>query len=248
MGRFVSRRRILAGLGAGLVLTLVPLALEGQFRGGRFSSWSPNAAYDGRFTFARLRYPGGSWSHDYPQADVHLPRVLDYLTTVRANIDASNVYTLDDPELFQYPLLYVSEPGFWSMTDAQARNLRHYALKGGFLVFDDFEAEQWDNFARQLARALPEYRPIEIDASHPIFNCYFAVRDIYQPHPLVPVTPVYYGIFEDNDPARRMLGIINYNNDLAEYWEWSHTTLFSNDVTSEAYKLGVNYIIYAMTH
>jgi hypothetical protein len=68
------------------------------------------------------------------------------------------------------------------------------------------------------------------------------------PHPLVNVTPTYYAMFEHNDPSRPMIALANYNNDLAEYWEWSATGMFPVDFTSEAYKLGVNYIVYAMTH
>jgi hypothetical protein len=68
------------------------------------------------------------------------------------------------------------------------------------------------------------------------------------PHPLVDVIPSYYAMFEANDPARRIVALANYNNDLAEYWEWSSTGMFPVDLTNEAYKLGVNYIIYAMMH
>ena len=74
------------------------------------------------------------------------------------------------------------------------------------------------------------------------------MKTIYFPHPLVNVMPTYYGLFEDNDPTQRMLAIINYNNDIAEYWEWSDTGFLPIDFTNEAYKLGVNYIVYALTH
>jgi hypothetical protein len=68
------------------------------------------------------------------------------------------------------------------------------------------------------------------------------------PHPMIGVSPTYYGIFEDNDPSRRLLVIANHNNDVAEYWEWSGTGLFPVDTSNEAYKLGVNYMVYALTH
>lgn len=134
------------------------------------------------------------------------------------------------------------------MSDEQAQNVRSYLLRGGFLIFDDFENEQWDNFEAQIMRALPEYRLIELDISHPIFHSFFDLKTIYFPHPLVPVTPSYFGIFEDNDPSKRMMVIVNYNNDIAEYWEWSDRAYFPIDITNEAYKLGVNYVVYAMTH
>jgi hypothetical protein len=123
-------------------------------------------------------------------------------------------------------------------------------LKGGFLIFDDFVSDDWYNLETQLQRVLPEYRPIEIDVDHPIFHSFFDMEGetIYVPHPYRNVRPIYYGLFEDNDPTKRMLAIVNYNNDIAEYWEWSDTGWLPIDLTNDAYKLGVNYMIYALTH
>lgn len=248
-------RVALVGVAAALVVA--PMLAGAQRRAPRVdTSTRGNPEYTGQFVFTRIRYGstwggwfgGAAWSHDYPRADRHLPRILDDLTTIDVNVSGSNVFDLDDPNIFQHPLIYLSEPGFWTLTDSEARNLRQYLLKGGFIIFDDFEAEQWHNFEAQLRRALPEYRPVAIDLRHPIFHAFFDLKSLDFPHPLVRVTPRYYGIFEDNDPSKRMLGIINYNNDVAEYWEWSDTGLFPVDFTNEAYKLGVNYVIYAMTH
>ena len=211
----------------------------------------------GEFVFTRIQYGGGlggfgrggdAWAHDYPDADRNLSTILSELTTLVAGLDGTNVFRLDDAELLKYPIAYVSEPGFWSMSDAEARAARQYVLKGGFLIFDDFEGSQLDNTLAQLRRILPEHRPIRIDEFHPIFHTFFDVEDIYFPHPLVSVIPVYYGIFEDNDPRARMIAIINHNNDLAEYWEWSGSGFFPIDDSNEAYKLGVNYVIYGLTH
>jgi hypothetical protein len=248
---------------AGPLLRMAPLALTLTLTNngsvgdtGLTSAQSVEVPYNGSFTFARIMYGsqfgfrrgGGAWAHDYPRADRHLPSILAFVTTARPNLGASNVFTLEDPEIFRYPVLYVSEPGFWSITDAGARNLREHLLKGGFLILDDFEGRQLDNALEQLRYALPEYQPIEIGPDHPIFDSFFLINDIYIPHPLVNVIPVYYGLFEDNDPRRRMLAIINHNNDLAEYWEWSATGYFPVDLTNEAYKIGVNYLIFAFTH
>jgi hypothetical protein len=210
--------------------------------------------HDGRFAFTRVRYGsgwgrGGSWSHDYPRADEHLPRILADLTTIRPRIENGNVLDLEDPRIFLNPILYVSEPGFWSVTDEGAANLRAHLLKGGFLLFDDFEGpSQWENMARQMLRVLPQHRFVEIDVRHPIFNTFFEMKRIDFPHPLVDVIPSYFAMFEDNDPTRRIVVLANYNNDLAEYWEWSSTGMFSVNSTHEAYKLGVNYIVYGLTH
>ena len=215
-----------------------------------------NVAYNGKFTFTRVRYGGSgygfrggsSWAHDYPRADVNLPEVMSEISRLQPNLDASNVFDLEDRTIFHHPILYLSEPGFWGITDAGARNLREYLLKGGFIIFDDFEAEQWYNFEAQFRRALPEAQFIPIDVKHPIFHTFFDLQKLDTPHPLVRVTPVYYGVFEDNDPKGRMLAMVNYNADLAEYWEWSGSGFFAIEETNDAYKMGVNYILYGLTH
>lgn len=213
-----------------------------------------NVPYNGKFTFSRVRYQGNgffgrsAWAHDYPRADEHLPALMEALTSLRPNLRASNVFDLEDPEIFKHPFLYVSEPGAWTISPDGARNLRAFLRKGGFIMFDDFEAEQWHNFAAVFRRAMPEAEFIEIDERHPIFRSFFVLDDIDVPHPLVRVDPIYYGVFENNDPGARMLALVNYNNDLAEYWEWSGRGLFPADTTNEAWKLGINYLIYGLTH
>jgi hypothetical protein len=251
-----SNRRASWRACAALLLVTAPLVLHAQQRGRGFSGvLPPNLEYNGRFTFSRVLYPGGgfrrggaAWAHDYPDADLNLPGVLAEISSARPNLGRSNVFDLEDPAIFQHPILYFSEPGFWTMTERGARNLRAFLLKGGFAIFDDFEAEQWHNFTAQLLRALPEYRFIELDVSHPVFQSFFALDQLDTPHPLVRVEPRYMGIFEDNDPRRRLMVIANHNNDLAEYWEWSGTGFLPMDPTNGAFKLGINYVIYGLTH
>ena len=212
--------------------------------------------YNGDFTFTRIRYSGpgfgrfggSSWSHDYPDADRDIQTILDEYTAMSPNTSGSNVLHLEDPRIFEYPLIYVSEPGYWSISAEGALNLREYLLKGGFLIFDDFEADQWYNMDAQVLRALPEREWVELDDTHPIFGTFFYVEDIYVPHPFVAVEPRYMAIFEDNDPNKRVMVLANHNSDLAEYWEWSASGLFAVDPTNDAYRLGVNYIIYGLTH
>jgi hypothetical protein len=95
---------------------------------------------------------------------------------------------------------------------------------------------------------VPDLRLVELDVSHPIFHSFFEMRTIDFPHPLVNVMPTYFGIFEDNDPEKRLMVIVSYDNDIAEYWEWSDAGWFPIEITNEAYKLGVNYMVYALTH
>jgi hypothetical protein len=231
---------------------------------------APGRAYDGSLTFVRLRWGGGgfgggfggglgggrrgggnssAWNHDFPRAEQNLMAILKELTLIDTNVKGSLILSLDDPQLFKYPVAMMWEPGFWEPTDEEIAAFREYLLKGGFAIFDDFEMEQWDNFAFQMRRVLPEHRFVKLDRSHPIFDCFFRMKTIDFPHPMYPtMLPNYYALFEDNDPAKRMLVIANHNNDVAEYWEWSGQGLFPVDPSNEAYKLGVNYYMYALTH
>ena len=157
--------------------------------------------------------------------------------------------TLDDPEIFQNPVLYVWEPGFWTIRPSEAENLRKYLLKGGFVIFDDFEGpDHWDNMTAQVREAVPELEWIRIDERHPIFQSFYRIEKLDVPHPSMGVIPAYYGLFENNDANGRMMALANHNNDIAEYWEWSAEGLYNPDPTSNAYRLGVNYFIYALTH
>ena len=215
-----------------------------------------HVAYNGRFTFTRLRYNGGgygrgwsnAWNHDYPQADMHLPQILDALTALTPNLHVSNILDLEDPEIFRNPVLYMWEPGFWRVSEEGARNLRDYMLKGGFVVFDDFEADQWINFEAQFRRALPDAEFVRLDTSHRLFHSFFDIEVLNLPHPSVRVEPAFFGVFENNDPGGRMMALVCYNSDVAEYWEWSDRGLFPVDTTNDAYKLGINLFIYGFTH
>lgn len=215
--------------------------------------------YDGRLTFVRLRWESGFgggrrgmnstwWNHDYPRAEQNLVSLLKELTLIDANTAGSLILTLDDPQLFRYPIAYMWEPGYWEMSDAEAASFRAYLLKGGFAIFDDFEEEQWNNFAYQIRRVLPDARFVKLDQTHKIFDSFFRMKTINFPHPMYGFLPNYYGVFEDNDPSKRLLVIANHNNDVAEYWEFLGQGLFPVDPANEAYKLGVNYYIYALTH
>jgi hypothetical protein len=220
-----------------------------------------NVPYNGKFTFARLRFtpsswgPGGymwnldlKWNHDYPRAESHFMKILAETTTIEPN-EQGNILALDDPELFKYPVAYICEVGYWTLTDKEAAGLRAWLLKGGFLIVDDFSGRDWINFSSEMARVLPEARLVELTASHPVFDSFFRLETLpgggsFRRR----FAATYHGIFEDNDPARRLMVVANYNNDIGEFWEWSDTGFVPIDLSNEAYKLGVNYVVYGMTH
>ena len=221
-----------------------------------------NTPYDGRFVFVRVRYDesfgggfgrrggGPHWAHDYPDGELHFTRILDELTLLRPRIDGSNIISLEDPELFNYPIAYMAEPGFWAPTDQQAASFRQYLLKGGMAIFDDFRGYDWENLQEQMRKVVPELHWVELDGTSAVFHSFF---EIDNPHALVPpynqeLTPSYWGLFEGNDPKKRMMAIANVNNDISEYWEFSGTGIYVVDLSNEAYKFGVNYVMYGMTH
>ena len=214
--------------------------------------------YDGQLTFVRLRWNSGfgrggfgaAWNHDLPRAEQHLSMIVRELSLVDMRTDGSKILMLDDPELFKYPIAFMWEPGFWNLTDEEASAFRAYLTKGGFAVFEDFDGtRQWAHFEAQMRRVLPEGRLVRLERTHPIFDSFFRVQDIDAiVHPMTGIRPSYYGIFENNNPAERLMVVANYDNDVPEYWEWSGQGLYPFDTSNEAYKLGVNYLIYGLTH
>jgi hypothetical protein len=234
------------------------LPLEAQRRGGRTPEFQPNVPYDGRFTWVRIRYEmpdlsGGfrgrdlPWAHDYPRGERNFTKIMSELSTARVRTDASNILALDDPQLGRYPVAYMAEPGFWRPNEKEVLGLRQYLTKGGFIIFDDFAGQHWLNFESQMRRVLPSVRAVPLDVSHPIFDAFYKIRTLDYSHPYYGLKSVFYGFFEDNDPKKRLLAIANYNNDLSEMWEFSDVGMFPVDMSNEAYKLGVNYVIYALT-
>jgi hypothetical protein len=227
------------------------------FGGGSGAPILPNLPYDGRFTFIRLRYGPPipfqtqrvAWSHDYPEGEEHFTKILNELSNLGARTEQSNVVALDDPELERYPVAYMCEPGRWYMSDSEAAAFRGYLLKGGFVFFDDYRGDyDWANFEEQMRRVLPEGRWIDLDLSQPVFHAFFEIHSLDVPQYYDRGQPVFRAIFEDNDPARRIVALANFNTDISEYWEWSDTGLKPIDESNEAYKLGVNYVMYALTH
>jgi hypothetical protein len=259
--------RIKALGAATLLLVALPSALEAQGgRGGRDGGRgrapepAENVPYDGRFTFARIRYTvsfegfgggrgggGEPWFHDYPRAERNFTAILSELTTIQVQRAGSVIISLTDKDLFKYPVAYMAEPGFWRPSDPEVAALRAYLLKGGFLIFDDFAGDHFLNLAAQLRRVLPEHRLVQLTAEHPIFDSFYRIPSLDYTHPYYGLKSEFWGIFEDNDPTKRLIMIINQNNDLSEYWEYSNQGMFPIDLSNEAYKLGINYIVYALS-
>jgi hypothetical protein len=225
---------------------------------------APNARYDGRFAFARLKYttgPGGfyyrglpAWAHGYANAEGNLMKIMNEVSLLGAHADDFETIALDDPELDRYPVAYMTEAGYWTMTDAEAERFRQYLQKGGFVIFDDFRGDfrgggGWENFEANMTRVIPGARFVDLDASHPIFHAFFEIPSLdIIPQDYDRGRPILRGLFDGNDPERRLMAMVNYNTDVSNFWEFSGTGLRPIGESNEAYKLGVNYIIYGMTH
>ena len=228
--------------------------------------------YNGQFVFVRLKHSermmglgrgrgfrgggycsGPPWQHDYPCAERNLMSIMKTATTLRPGATAGNVFDVGDPELHKYPIAYLSHPDDWHMDEKESKNIREYLLKGGFIIFDDFPEGQacgWGCFHKQMKQIMPELDAIPLDEKHPIFHSFFDFESLTNLHGAEYGNRVlFFGYFEGNDPNGRMLAIVNYNNDLGENWEYEDRGFsIIPESASEAFKFGVNYILYALTH
>jgi hypothetical protein len=245
-------------------LAMLAVATAAGAQGRRFmygygEPVQPNPQYDGQFTFARIRYGPPTefvsrnipWSHDYPVGEQNFMQMLDRVSLLGPKTAETSIVALDDPELFRYPMAYMAEPGYWELTDEEAVRFREYLLKGGFVIFDDFSEERggWDAFADAFRRVLPGTVFYDLDASHPIFHAFFEIDSLDMLPQLYDIgAPVLRAVFEENDPSRRMMAMINFNTDISEYWEGDGYGFRPAWETSEAYKFGINYVMYGMTH
>ena len=247
--------------------------------------WTPDREFSHDvFTFVRIRYSsgyggggygrgrgrgrgfsGGNWAVDYPDSDLNFSYRLHQLTSMEVNPDGL-VLELTDPRLFDYPFIYIVEPGRLVFSEDEVKQLRRYLLNGGFLMVDDFWGEaEWDNFYYQIKRVFPEREPHELPYSHPIFRAVFELKE----KPQIPSigaawdgrsqgitwerrnsdtsTPHYKAIRDDKG---RIMSIICHNTDLGDGWEreGEDEWYFREFSEKSAYPLGINIVFYAMTH
>jgi hypothetical protein len=231
----------------------------------------PYHAYDGRFIFVRLYFEqtlgsevsgngrgrgfGGScareacWHHDYPKSDRALTAILAEITGLRSIVASEgNVLRVDDPNLSKFPIAYLCEPGHWSPNQKEVAALHAYLMKGGFIIFDDFGPQDWANFTAQMEKVLPGLKPLPLDGSEPVFHTFFDIGPEGLNMQSYRGVPQFFGFFEDNDKTKRQIAIVDFNNDIGEFMEYSGTGFYPVDESNEAFKIGVDFIIYAVTH
>jgi len=255
----------------------------GGFRGRFRQEILPNTPYDGRFIFVRMNYestPDGywyggqpAWAHGYPIAEENLMRIMNEISFIGSHEQEINSIRFDDPQLSKYPIAYVIEPDWWAITDSEARALREYMQKGGFVIVDDFKmmfrgfgrrgsgteyqraggegGGGWPSFEAMMEDVMPGGRFVDLNPADPVFHSFFDISsDVLTnfPQAYIRGQPIFRGLYEDNDPSKRLMMVVNYNTDISQYWEWSGRGLRPFDDTNEAYKLGVNYLIYGLSH
>ncbi len=199
---------------------------------------------------------GQSWAIDYPKADIQFLTVLKRLTNLDA-YDDENAIALNDPRIRNFPFLYALEVGYMSMSEPEVEGLRDYLLAGGFLVIDDFwGSREWAQFEFQMKLVFPERPIIDLDLDHAVFNTFYEIDEILQ----VPAYGRYYGgqtwerdgyvpfVKGIEDDEGRLMVIINWNTDLGDAWEWAEQPDYPVPYSTFAFQMGVNMIVYAMTH
>lgn len=222
-------------------------------------------AYGPEFHFTRAYYSSGlngfgrsrSWATDFPKADRQFLYLIQRTLSLLDPDEDENPRRLDDPELRRFPWLYMVEVGSMSLSTSEIEGLRGYLEAGGFLVVDDFWGSwEWANFEEEMRKVFPIRPIVEIPIEHEIFRSFYNIEEILQ----VPsinnavrgrtseqdgIVPHVRGILDDNG---RIMVVINWNTDLGDAWEWAESPDYPFEYSSFAYKLGVNYIIYSMTH
>ena len=240
----------------------MPLLVSGLLPGGSADASRPLPEREVDFTFVRLKYSStrgvrSSWAVDYPKADIQFLYGLRKLAGYAFPRAGHLALLVGSPELFEHPFLYAVEVGYLDLSQAEADHLREYLLRGGLLVVDDFHGSyEWLNFYRQMKKVFPEYEPLDLSPDHPVFHCYFDIDELIQVPGLHYVysgqtwerggyVPRYMGIEDDQG---RLMVIINHNVDLGDAWEWAEQEVYPREFSDLAFQLGMNYIVYAMTH
>jgi hypothetical protein len=203
----------------------------------------------------------GWWAIDYPKADEQLMVAVSRLTNIDT-FDSSQAMSLTDPELRNYPFLYMLEMGrSAALTESEVSALHDYLMAGGFLVIDDFwGTAQWNRFESQIKRVLPGRPIVELDHSHPVFNIFYDIPEILQvpnvrqgqwsvyggpTYEFDGYQPQVRGIFDDEG---RLMVLINWNTDLGDGWEWADDPYYPLRFSTYAFQVAVNFIIYGMTY
>ena len=218
----------------------------------RFGRWG-----HGPFGPPDWRAGGTSWTQDYPRADRHLAAAIRRLTRISARSVEQPVNLDDGDDVFNYPWLCAGEMGDWKLTADQAAKLREYLLRGGFLMLDDFwGTEEWNRFYESMELVFPDRPIVEIENADAIFHTIYNLDDRYQiPGEWALARGTTYrndgqiahwkGIYDDHG---RLMVAMSFNSDIGDSWEWADDPHYPEKFSALGIRIGVNYVVYAMTH
>ena len=214
----------------------------------------PNDGYRGRFD-GDWRLGLSLWTQDYPRADRHFSQALRRLTRIHTRSVEQPVSLEDGDDVFHWPWLYAVQVGEWGLTDPQAKVLREYLLRGGFFMADDLHGtEEWEVFARSMARVFPDRPIVDIPDDDAIFHTVYDLESRYQIPGAEHLDRGYKkdgkgahwrGIYDDKG---RILVAVSVNSDLGDSWEWADEPRYPVRFSDLGIRIGVNYVVYAMTH
>lgn len=191
------------------------------------------------------------WATDYPSAEQNLHTAIELTTKV--NLDGPPiVLSLTDESVSEYPVLYLTEPGYWMTNDEEVDALRTYLEKGGFIIIDDFhdfpgeQRAQWNNFYNNIKRVFPDREPIEMTKDHPIWTIFYDIDPDAAPSTkpwFYPEDDIYFAIYDDSG---RIMVVICYNQDIGDGWEWPNRNASAE--SSISFQMAINFIVYALSH
>jgi hypothetical protein len=274
-------RRAVYGAGLGVASLAALFAFQRPFRqfpGVEYENFEVPQDWNqpAEWAFARLMYPPGPndgyagrfdgdwrqglslWTQDYPRADRHFSQALRRLTRIQVR-SVEQPVNLDEGDAYDWPWLYAVQVGEWGLTDAQAKEMREYLLRGGFFVADDFHGNfEWEMFQQRIQRVFPDRPIVDIEDTDAIFHTVYDLADRYQVPGEAHLRAGYKsnngagargahwrGIYDDQG---RIMVAISYNSDLGDAWEWADAPHYPEKFSALAIRIGVNYVVYAMTH
>ena len=202
---------------------------------------------------------GGGWGTDFPASDCKFMWGVERLTNIRVYDKSPHLVTALDPKLFGYPYLYIVSPHRMYLVAEEAQKLREYLLRGGFLHVDDFWGlQQRAAVKEEMEKIFPDREMVKLKLDHEVFHTFFDIDTVMQ----IPnvnngcnggrtweqaseTEPMIFGISDD---AGRLMVLITYNSDLGDAWEWMDLQCYPNKYSGQAYRMGLNFMIYAMSH
>jgi uncharacterized protein DUF4159 len=265
-------------LGLAVLLAIAAAGFAQRFFRGRSEAPESDFPKIGEFHFLRMEYTdymrrgfgfvsrrgrgGGWWAQDWPDADEHFTAGVQRLT--RMNVGEPEHMAVTDDRIFDYPWIYATQTGYWQLSEAETTRLREYLMRGGFLVTDDFwGTEEYEIFRDTMQRVLPGKQIADIQLDDPVMHVLYDIQQkdltfipgtrhlayagpghvvVRQPPG---TSPAWQAIVDDKN---RMVVAVNYNTDVGDAWEYADAPEYPADMTTLAYRYGINYLMYSITH